>query len=65
MATRLTRLVGRDAASDIAVLRIEAPAEALFPVELGDSSGLRVGQRVFAIGTVRLERTLTSAPCPA
>ena len=54
------KLVGRDPSNDIAVLRIAAPAELLFPIELGDSSRLRVGQRVLAIGNpFGLERTLT------
>ena len=53
-------LVGRDAANDIAVLRIEAPANLLFPVRFGDSSVLRVGQKVYAIGNpFGLERTMT------
>ena len=55
------KLVGHDAASDVAVLKIPAPADRLFPVTLGDSSRLKVGQRVFAIGNpFGLERTLTT-----
>jgi S1-C subfamily serine protease len=54
------RPVGVDANTDLAVLQIEAPPESLFPVKLGDSARLRVGQRVFAIGNpFGLERTLT------
>jgi len=54
-------LVGGDESSDLAVIRIEAPADSLFPVVLGDSTNLRVGQRVFAIGNpFGLERTLTT-----
>ncbi len=54
-------VVGRDISSDVAVLHIEAPAESLFPVHFGDSTRLRVGQRVFAIGNpFGLERTLTT-----
>jgi S1-C subfamily serine protease len=43
-------LVGGDKEHDIAVLKIEAPADELFPIELGASHHLRVGQRVFAVG---------------
>jgi len=52
--------VGRDTLTDIAVLRISAPAEELFPLVLADSSRLRVGQRVIAIGNpFGFERTMT------
>ncbi|TWT32862.1 S1C family serine protease [Blastopirellula retiformator] len=53
-------LVGQDPVNDIAVLKIDAPADLLVPVELGDSSNLRVGQKAFAIGNpFGLERTMT------
>jgi S1-C subfamily serine protease len=55
------RVVGKDASTDLAVLRIDAPAESLFPAEFGDSRNLRVGQRVFAIGNpFGFERTLST-----
>ena len=58
--TYLAGLIGRDAANDLAILRIEAPKELLYPVTLGDSTALRVGQMVLAIGNpFGLERTLT------
>jgi S1-C subfamily serine protease len=41
-------VVGRDALSDLAVIRF--PADGLRPAELGDASELRVGQLVVAIG---------------
>ena len=55
------RLVGVDPATDVAVLKIDAPEECLFPVAFGNSTGLMGGQRVFAIGNpFGLERTLTT-----
>jgi len=52
--------VGADPRNDVAVLKIDAPPDCLFPVEFGDSSGLRVGQRALAIGNpFGLERTLS------
>lgn len=55
------KLIGADPVYDTAVLRIEAPPESLFPVELGDSSRLRVGQSIYAIGNpFGLERTMTT-----
>jgi S1-C subfamily serine protease len=55
------KLVGYDAPNDMAVLSIQAAEEQLFPVTFGDSSHLKVGQRVFAIGNpFGLERTLTT-----
>ncbi len=55
------RLIGQDPATDVAVLKIDAPAASLFPAVLGNSTQLKVGQRVFAIGNpFGLERTLTT-----
>jgi S1-C subfamily serine protease len=55
------RLVGGDPVTDIAVLKIDAPPESLFPLTFGSSSNLLVGQRVFAIGNpFGFERTLST-----
>lgn len=54
-------LVGVDPVTDVAVIRVQAPAELLAPVRFGTSHDLRVGQSVFAIGNpFGLERTLTT-----
>jgi S1-C subfamily serine protease len=54
------RLVGSDPQNDIAVLKIQAPPELLFPVSIGESKTLRVGQKIFAIGNpFGLEQTMT------
>ena len=53
-------LVGKDPDNDIAVLKITAPTDSLFPVTLGNSSPLLVGQKVYALGNpFGLDRTLT------
>jgi S1-C subfamily serine protease len=54
-------IVGEDPITDLAVLKVHAPAKDLYPVTLADSSRLLVGQKIFAIGNpFGLERTLTS-----
>lgn len=53
-------VVGKDPPNDVAVLKINAPPKSLYPVQLGDSNRLRVGQKILAIGNpFGLERTLT------
>ena len=54
-------VVGYDPVNDLGVIRITAPKERLHPVPLGDSNGLKVGQKVLAIGNpFRLQNTLTT-----
>lgn len=55
------QVVGVDPPNDLAVLKIDVPAEDLHPLELGSSADLRVGQRAIAIGNpFGLDRTLTT-----
>jgi S1-C subfamily serine protease len=54
-------IVGADPDSDLAVIKVDAPAESLRPISWGDSEQLRVGQRAVAIGNpFGYENTLTS-----
>jgi S1-C subfamily serine protease len=60
-AEHKAEVVGTDPASDIALLKVEAPADQLHPLVLGDSSKVRVGDPVVAIGNpFGLDRTVTS-----
>lgn len=43
-------VIGTDLDSDLAVVKVNAPASELHPVPLGDSNSLKVGQTVIAIG---------------
>lgn len=43
-------VVARDLDSDLAVIKVDVDPDRLVPLEMGDSSSLRVGQRVVAIG---------------
>ncbi|HEX2468032.1 MAG TPA: trypsin-like peptidase domain-containing protein [Solirubrobacterales bacterium] len=54
-------VVGTDPSTDIAVLKIDAPADQLHPLPLGDSESVQVGDPVVAIGNpFGLDRTVTA-----
>jgi S1-C subfamily serine protease len=44
------KVIGNDLDSDLAVIKVDVPAEQLTPLTLGDSDALKVGQMVVAIG---------------
>lgn len=43
-------IIGRDPYTDLAVIKVDAPKDKLKPLKLGDSSRLKVGEQVAAIG---------------
>ena len=54
-------VVGTDPSTDLAVIKVDAPASKLVTLEVGDSTQLTVGESVVAIGSpFGLEGTLTS-----
>ena len=54
-------VVGTDASTDLAVLKVDAPSALLVPLSLGDSSEVAVGDTVVAIGSpFGLENSVTA-----
>jgi S1-C subfamily serine protease len=54
-------VVGTDPATDVALLKVDAPIDSLHPLSLGDSGKVEVGDPVVAIGNpFGLDRTVTS-----
>lgn len=54
------KVVGVDPGKDIAVLKVDAPVFDLYPIDVGTSTGLKVGQSAYAIGNpYGLDHTLT------
>ncbi len=59
--TSSAQLVGTDPSTDLAVIKVDAPASMLAPLALGDSDSLQVGDGVVAIGSpLGLAETVTS-----
>jgi S1-C subfamily serine protease len=55
------QVVGRDPATDVAVLEVKAQSRALTPLDLGNSDAVRVGDSVVAIGNpLGEDRSITS-----
>jgi S1-C subfamily serine protease len=55
------KFVGADQRNDVALLKVEPKGKPLLALQLGDSSGLQVGQRVLAIGNpFGFQSTLTT-----
>lgn len=44
------KVIATDLDSDLAVIKVDVPEDILFPIQLGDSDVLKVGQTVIAIG---------------
>src|SRR5439155_14064127 len=50
-ATYPAKFVGSDRSTDLAVIKVNAPASLLQPLKLGESNALQVGDGVVAIGS--------------
>lgn len=54
-------VIGTDPSTDLALIKVDAPEKAMKPLELGDSSDVKVGEPVVAIGNpFGLDRTVTT-----
>jgi S1-C subfamily serine protease len=59
--TYSAKVIGEDQSTDVAVIQVDAPADVLHPLPLGDSSQVQVGDQVVAIGNpFGLDRTATA-----
>jgi len=59
-ATYPAKVIGADPSTDLAVIRVDAPASALQPLPLSTAGAVQVGDTVYAIGNpFGLDRTLT------
>lgn len=59
--TYTAEVVGTDPATDVALLKVDAPEDGLHPLALGDSAKVEVGEPVVAIGNpFGLDRTVTA-----
>ena len=53
-------VIGADVDADIAVIKVDAPADQIYPLAIGDSNTLNVGEQVVAIGNpFGLDGTMT------
>jgi S1-C subfamily serine protease len=43
-------VIGSDSDADVAVIKVDAPADELHPLDIGDSDNLQIGETVVAIG---------------
>lgn len=60
------RIVGRDPATDLAVIRVPADTATLTPIDAGESAALKVGQPVIAAGSpLGLASTVTAGTVSA
>ena len=60
-ATYSAKVLGTDASTHLAVIRVDAPRSALRPLKLADSDQVQVGDTVYAIGNpFGLDRTMTA-----
>lgn len=54
-------VIGTDPSTDLAVIKVDAPEKAMKPLSIGDSSNVKVGDPVVAIGNpFGLDRTVTT-----
>jgi serine protease Do len=59
-STAKAQLIGADPSSDLAVIKVNVPLDELHPVQLADSSSIKIGQAAIAIGNpFGLQGTMT------